>query len=183
MSILAASPYFLAGERIYLREVRPSDVNEAYYHWMNEWEVTRYLESRFYPNSMESLREYVTSKVGDQKNVFLAIILKHNHQHIGNIKLGPINWIHRFSDIGLLIGDKSCWGQGYAAEAIRVMAAYAFERLNLRKVTASCYSTNVGSVRAFEKVGFVREGLRPSQYYSDGKYVDQILLGLVRDNP
>jgi len=177
MNVPDDTPRFLAGARVYLREVRPLDVNEAYYRWMNEFEVTRFLESRFYPNSMESLHEYVTSKLGDRDNVFLPIVVNDTHQHIGNIKLGPINWIHGFGDIGLMIGEKSCWGQGYATEAIQLVVAYAFERLNLHKVTAGCYATNVGSLRAFEKAGFAREGLRPKQYFSDGHYVDQILLG------
>jgi hypothetical protein len=36
-----------------------TDVNQKYYRWMNDPEVTQYLESRFYPNSMEALQDYV----------------------------------------------------------------------------------------------------------------------------
>ena len=172
--------HFIKGERIYLREVRPSDVNENYYRWMNDPEVTRYLESRFYPNSMEGLREYVAGKLGDRDNVFLAIVLKDGDRHIGNIKLGPINWIHRLADVGILIGEKDCWGKGYATEAIRLVVDYAFRELNLHKVTAGCYDANQGSVRAFLKAGFTQEGVRKSQVYCDGQYVDTILMGIIR---
>jgi RimJ/RimL family protein N-acetyltransferase len=171
---------FLTGHRIYLREVRLSDVNENYYRWMNDPEVTQYLESRFYPNSMEGLCEYVTAKLADRDNVFLAIMLKETDRHIGNIKLGPINWIHSLADIGLLIGEKDCWGQGYATEAIQVMVDYAFHQLNLRKLTAGCYHTNQGSAKAFQKAGFTLEGVRRQHYYSGGTYVDLVLLGLVK---
>lgn len=171
---------FLEGKRLYLREVRLADVNENYYRWMNDREVTRYLESRFYPNSMEKLAEYVASKLGDRNNVFLAIVLKEGDRHIGNIKLGPIDWIHRVGDVGLIIGEKDCWGKGYASEAISLMGEYAFGRLNLRKVTAGCYASNQGSVKAFQKAGFVIEGLRLQHYYCDGKYDDAVLLGILR---
>lgn len=67
---------FIEGERLYLREVRLADVNENYYRWMNDPDVTKYLESRFYPNSMEGLNEYVKSKLNDKDNVFMAIIKK-----------------------------------------------------------------------------------------------------------
>src|SRR5262249_20541648 len=147
--------HFIDGERIYLREVRPADVNENYYHWMNDPEVTQYLESGFYPNSMEGLREYVTQMSGDRDSVFLAIIVKEGNRHIGNIKLGPINWIHRFADVGLLIGAKEYWGQGFATEAIRLVTNYGFQVLNLHKLTAGCYEPNQGSFRAFLKVGYV----------------------------
>jgi ribosomal-protein-alanine N-acetyltransferase len=171
---------FLSGRRVYLREVRPEDVNENYYRWMSDPDVTRFLESRFFPNSLASLRQYATDKQGDRDNVFLAILLHENHRHIGNIKLGPIDWIHRRGEVGILIGEKDCWGKGYAAEAIGLLVDYAFDRLNLHKVTAGCYATNEGSTRTFEKAGFVREGLRKQHCFCEGSYVDVVLLGRVR---
>jgi ribosomal-protein-alanine N-acetyltransferase len=171
---------FLEGDRIYLRGVCPDDVNEAYYRWMNDPEVNKYLESRFYPHSLERLRDYVCSKLGDQENPFFAIILKEGDRHIGNIKLGPINTIHRFADIGIIIGEQDCWGKGYGTEAIRLIVEYAFNTLNLHKVTAGFYKPNIKSMKAFEKAGFSQEGVRKSHCYCDGKYVDDILFGLVR---
>ena len=173
-----AAPRHLEAERLYLREVRTADVNDTYHRWMNDPDVTRYLESRFYPSSMEGIADFVASLRGDRNNVFLAIMIKQDHRHIGNIKLGPINWIHRTADIGLLIGEKDCWGQGYAAEAIRCLRGYAFSVLNLHKLTASCYDCNLGSARAFLKAGFHQEGTRKEQFFCEGRYVDQVLLGL-----
>jgi RimJ/RimL family protein N-acetyltransferase len=175
----AYSP-FLSGPRLYLRDVRPEDVNENYYRWMNDPEVMRFLESRFFPNSLESLRQYVTAKQGDRNNVFLAIVRHEDDRHIGNIKLGPIDWIHRLAEVGILIGEKDCWGKGYATEAIRLVVEYGFNRLDLHKHTAGCYGNNEGSTRAFERAGFVREGVRKEHFFCNGVWVDLILLGQVR---
>lgn len=82
---------FITGKHIYLRDVRLSDVNENYYRWMNDPEVIKYIESRFFPVSIEALEEYVKEKDKDKDSIFLAIIYKENQKHIGNIKLGPIN--------------------------------------------------------------------------------------------
>jgi [ribosomal protein S5]-alanine N-acetyltransferase len=172
---------FLVGARIYLREVRVADVGERYYAWMNDPEITRYLESRFFPQPLEGIEAYVRARSGDRAGVFLAIVLRDGDRHIGNIKLGPVDWIHRLADIGLVIGEKDCWGKGYATEAIRLVTDYAFRMLNLHKVTAGCYATNLGSAQAFQKVGFAIEGVRPRHFYSEGEYVDHILLG--RINP
>lgn len=172
-------PGFLQGERLHLREVRPTDVTNRYYAWMNDPDVTRYLESRFFPNSRAMLQNYVNAKAGDQDNVFLAIVLNQGNRHIGNIKLGPINWIHRFADVGLLIGEKDCWGHGYATEAISLVMEYGRKGLNLHGLTAGCYAPNVGSLRAFLKAGFVQEGLRKNRYFCDGQYVDEVLLGVI----
>ena len=172
--------HFIEGDRVYLREVRPTDVNENYYRWMNNPEVTQFLESRFQPNSLEKLREYVDQKLADPDNLFLAIVSKKGDRHIGNVKLGPISWAHRTAEIGILVGEKDCWGKGYATEVIRLVSEFAFRTLNLEKLTAGCYKGNQGSVKAFLKAGFSQEGVRKSQFFSEGNRVDNILLGLVR---
>ena len=115
---------------------------------------------------------------GKTDEIFLAICLKKDDMHIGNIKLGPINWVHRFADISLLIGDKNYWGKGIATEAIRLISNFAFKVINLRKVKAGCYASNIGSAKAFEKAGFKREGLIAGLWIIDSKPIDEILLGL-----
>ncbi|MBI2524605.1 MAG: GNAT family N-acetyltransferase [Candidatus Rokubacteria bacterium] len=172
---------FLVGERVYLRAVQQSDAGETYGGWLNDPEVTRYTESRFFPTTADKLREYVRALEGSRDSIFLAIVDRRTQQHVGNIKLGPIDWIHRLGDIGLLIGDKSVWGRGYATEAIRLVSDYAFRRLNLHKLTAGCYSTNLGSIRAFEKAGFHEEARRPRHYYSEGAYVDLVYLAAMNE--
>jgi RimJ/RimL family protein N-acetyltransferase len=169
---------FIEGQNIYLREVRDSDVNERYYAWMNDHEITQYLETRFYPNSVATIAAFVKSRDGDPNNVFLAIVQKSTDQHIGNVKVGPINWIHRTAEIGILLGEKKDWGKGFAAETLDLVSHYAFDKLNLRKLTAGCYGNNKGSEKAFIKAGFVVEGVRKSHFFCNGEYVDYVLLGL-----
>jgi RimJ/RimL family protein N-acetyltransferase len=168
---------FITGPRIYLRDVRPSDVGERYYRWMNDPEITQFLESRFLPNSMASLEAYVKGKQDDSSEIFLALLVKDGRQHIGNIKLGPIDWIHRIADIGILIGEKAFWGKGYATEAIQLITGYAFDTLNLHKVAAGCYTINPGAIRTFEKAGFEIEGVRKEHAFYKGVYTDLVLLG------
>ena len=57
---------------------------------------------------------------------------------------------------------------------------YAFDKLNLHKVTAGCYAPNKSAIKAFEKAGFVQEGLRKAHCFYEGGYVDDVFLGLVR---
>jgi RimJ/RimL family protein N-acetyltransferase len=168
---------FLEGGNIYLRGLSLSDVNESYYRWMNDPDVTAYLETRFCPHSLEDLNDYVSSIKKDRNNVFLAIVLRNGNRHIGNIKLGPISWFHRLADVALIIGEKDCWGKGYATEAIRLVSDYAFNKLNLHKLTAGCYDANKGSAKCFQKAGFSIEGQRKNHYFCDGRYIDAILLG------
>ncbi|MCX6165436.1 MAG: GNAT family protein [Ignavibacteriae bacterium] len=89
-----------------------------------------------------------------------------------------MNWIHKFGDISLLIGEKDYWGKGIAYESIKLLTKFAFNSLNIHKLKAGCYADNIGSAKAFEKVGFEREGIFKKQWMVNGKYQDEIILSL-----
>lgn len=168
----------LRSERITLREVTPEDAAGPWAEWMRDAETLRYTEARFAEHTPASLRQYAESMHESADNIFLAI-LDEDGRHIGNIKLGPVNWRHSYADIGLIIGDKASWGQGYATEAIGLVRDFAFDSAGLHKVTAGIVSPNTGSMRAFEKAGFSLEGRRKDHNLFDGKWRDVILMGCV----
>lgn len=169
---------FVTGARIYLREVRISDVTEQYYNWLNDPEINQYLETKFTPRSLGNIAEFVKRMDGNENEPFFAICLQEDDRHIGNIKIGPVNWHHRTADISLFVGDKSLWGKGIATEAIKLVTDFGFRTLNLNKIKAGCYGGNLGSAKAFEKCGFVREGLLREQFISQGQKIDMIILGI-----
>lgn len=173
--------YFLDSENIYLREVRLSDVGAVYYAWMNDPSVNQYLETRFFPRSLQNIEQHVQTLDGKADEVFFAICVKEGDQHIGNIKIGPINWVHRFADISLLIGDKNYWGKGMATEAIQLITDFGFRQLNLHKLKAGCYAKNEGSKKAFLKAGYVVEGTLRQHFFSNGIYQDAYQLGILKD--
>lgn len=173
---------FFPGERIYFRAVTVEDVDGNYGRWMTDPDITESLESRFSPLSPDEIKKYVQKMNADSNYLFLAVVAREGDRHIGNIKLGPINWIHRTGEMGGLIGEKDCWGKGYATEAFALMNKLAFELLNLRKVTSGCYATNIGSAKALLKAGFVQEGIRTRQNFFKGTYVDALVFGALRDN-
>ena len=173
--------HFLDGNRIYLREVREEDVGETYYSWMNDKEINQYMETRYFPQGMESLRDYVKTHGQKSDEPWFAICLQKDDRHIGNIKLGPINFYHRTADVSYFIGEKDCWGQGIATEAIGLVVRFAFEVLDLYKVNAGTYARNIGSQKALEKNGFFREGVFRQQVFSGGQREDTFRFGLLRE--
>ena len=176
------SPTKIETGRLVLRTMEVADASTSYAGWMNDPEIVRYTESRFSSHSVADVREYISAVRGDPNSLLLAIETKPDSRHIGNIKIGPVDWRHRSGDIGLLIGEKDCWGQGFASEAIEALAGYARDTLRLEKVTAGVYAPNASCVRAFEKAGFQREGILRSQYEFEEGRVDVVLLGLVAED-
>lgn len=60
--------------------------------------------------------------------------------------------------LGIIIGRKDRWGQGYGREAVRALLGYAFERLGLEKVKLRTFSHNERARRAFRAAGFRETG-------------------------
>ena len=172
----------LHSSRLLLRAVEPSDLNATYLSWLNDPAVNRYLETRFVPQTSEALHAYWQAHRDDPSSPWFAICLVGGERHIGNIKLGPIQWLHRRAALSLFIGDRSCWGQGYASEAIGIIRDWAFGGLDLQKLNATIYASNPGSRRAFEKCGFELEGTLREEVVSDGQRLDVWQLGLPRNN-
>jgi RimJ/RimL family protein N-acetyltransferase len=170
----------LSGDRIYLKLLNPRDVSTAYAEWMNDSEVTQFLESRWKKYTIKEIKDYVLKMNSSKDNYLFGIFLKDSKQHFGNIKIGAINPIHRFADVGLLIGNKSLWGKGYATEAIKLVTKYVFKELKLNKLFAGIYSNNIASYKAFMKAGYKEAGRLKKHYFCSGKFVDKIIVEKIK---
>lgn len=170
----------VVGPRLQLRPMRPSDARGAYAVWMNDPEVTRFLECRFQRYGQRDLEQYILQQRNDPLVFFMAIEESYSSRHIGNLKIGPRVPVHETAEMGLLIGDSSCWGKGYATEAIALATEYAFTRLSIRKLTAGSYLENEASIHAFLKNGFVRECILKEHVTDQGVASDVALFRLLR---
>jgi len=167
--------------RLELRPLRPEDVSDAYVRWLNDPETVRYTEARHTQHTLESVREYVAECTAKGNEHLLGIFEVRCGRHVGNIKVGPLNPHHRYASVGLIIGEKDCWGKGYATEAIALAARYSFETLGLHKLNAGVVQGNEASLKAFEKNGFMVEGVRRMQNYCEGCWRNEIMLGLLAE--
>jgi RimJ/RimL family protein N-acetyltransferase len=171
------NPPTFTGGAVLIRALLPEDGNETYTGWMNDPGIVEYTESRFASHTPDDLKSYIQGVRSDPFSHMWAICDVVSGDHVGNIKLGPVNAQHQFGDIGLIIGERAAWGRGFATEAISLVCKFAFQQLRLHKVTASMYEENVGSRRAFEKAGFSVEGIRASQFLLNDHYTGLVMMG------
>ncbi len=180
-----AATLFLRGRRIALRPLDKQDINSRYLGWLNNPNVTRHLETGAFPQTLDDLRRYYTHLTAMPSAfptcVFFAMQHLESSEHIGNIKLEPIHWLHRTATIGILIGDTGFQGQGLGEEAMRLCLSYAFERLGLRKVSLGVLANNLRAIRLYERLGFVIEGRKRQEYWSEGAFQDSLIMGLFRE--
>lgn len=74
---------------------------------------------------------------------------------------------------------RHAWGQGYATEAMRALAGFAFDELGLHRLEAIVLAFNAASIRVLEKIGMQREGVKREAYFLDGNFVDLYCYGLL----
>ncbi|MFQ5596589.1 MAG: GNAT family N-acetyltransferase [Nitrospiria bacterium] len=171
----------VTGKRIYLKLLSPDDVTPVYIDWMQDEAVIQFLESRWTVYGLDALKAYVKTLNEDPNAYLFGIFLLEDGRQIGNIKIGGIAPLHRFADIGLLIGEQSMRGQGIGTEAIQMATTYAFKELNLQKVVAGLYANNIGSHKAFLKAGWREAGRMKCHRFYKGGYVDEVLVEKLRD--
>ena len=175
----------IVSDKIYLREfVRDNIYDEKYYIWLRDAEVIKSINRIEYLMSMEfsEIEQYVSNILKSTTDSYFAIYAKENDEFIGTFKVGHINWRSGLADIGIMIGEKNYWGKGYAKDVLKVGCSYAFNYLSLRKLTGGTIATNIGMCKAFEHVGFIREGLLKSQYLVEGEYVDHVIFGMFKED-
>jgi RimJ/RimL family protein N-acetyltransferase len=171
---------FVIGSRIYLRSLQREDLSEKYLAWLNHPDINRYLESGIFPSTKESLERFYEGISQSKDQVILAIVDKKTNRHIGNVKLGPINWIHRKATLGILIGEKQFWGKGICEEVTRLMVEYGFSRLNLNRIDLGVYAEHKAAIHSYEKVGFKVEGRLREDLFHEGQFKDRLWMGLLR---
>lgn len=168
---------------ITLRCMQRDDVGAHYLGWLHDPEVNQYLEVRHaLPTSVDELWQFVDGVNRSSDSLMLGIF-DSDGRHIGNIKVGPVNITHRRAEVGIICGDRSQWGKGYATRAIRLASQHGLDAMGLQRLTAGCYDSNVGSMRAFIKAGYRHEGTLANYWQCDGRSVGQILMGLSASAP
>jgi len=179
ISILQKPDAVITGQKVYLRPVTDEDATSEYLSWLNDPETTRYLEVQYRGgHTTTTMRSDIERYNVDESVRWYAICTK-DDIHVGNIKIGSIDWNHQFGELGILIG-KSYWGKGYATEAIKLVCRHVFERYGLRRICAGYYDDNEGSRRIFAKNGFKVEGILEGHRWSSSveKWVDEYRVAL-----
>ena len=144
--------------------------------WANHPEFTRLMDRAFPISDIEHEAWFSRLHERKQNIVYFAIETVEGSRHIGNVWLWNIDWLHRKAEVSIVIGDADFSGRGVGTEAINLVTAYAFERLNLHKVYAHVLAINPRARRAFEKAGFVLEGTLQKDLWLEMSYVDVHLL-------
>lgn len=162
------------GGRIFLRRLTAEDVSQDYIDWFQDEMVTEFLDSR--KLTPESVIDYIESGAAAKLHYMYGIFDSESRRHIGNLKVGPIQWNHLVSDLVCVIGARAFWGKGLAKEAIRLGNRVAFDTHGMRKVSGGIASGNIGSIKAYTGADWVIEATMKGHHLIKGEPQDRVVV-------
>jgi RimJ/RimL family protein N-acetyltransferase len=87
----------------------------------------------------------------------------------------------RKAGLGIIIGEKEYWSKGYGSDAIVTLLRFAFHEMNLHRVQLSVHDGNDRAKACYRKCGFVEEGRLRQDRFARGRYIDTLIMGVLRD--
>ncbi|MGN2370344.1 GNAT family N-acetyltransferase [Clostridium cagae] len=166
----------LKGEKIYLRLMQVSDIKRLY-DLSNDYEVKKYNDKMLDIDEKIHIDEDSSNvRIYERKSV--SIINKKNVL-VGFMTYKPNDYCNNVYSIGITIGKKY-WNRGYGQDAIKTLIKYLFDDLNAKRIQLEVAAENIRAIKCYKKCGFVEEKIRKAIYYIDGKYMDIIIMGILK---
>lgn len=165
------------GRLVRLRAYEPADV-ETLYRWYNDPDVRGHLQMR-YPLSRANEAAWVERNKTVSYDMFDLAVETLDGRLIGGVSLRTKGPELRCAELGISLGDKSVWGQGYGTDTMRLICRIGFEQLDLHRIELWVHAGNDRALHVYGKVGFTLEGTAREAFFRDGRRVDMHLMGLL----
>ena len=164
-----------------LRGIDREDI-PLFLRWFNDPEVIKGI-SMYLPMSRAGEEQWfdeMLKRPKDEQPLMVEIKEQDGWVPIGTCGFFSINWRIRSAEIGIAIGEKSYWDKGHGTNVMRLLLRHGFGTLNLNRISLQVYEDNQRAIRAYEKAGFVQEGVLRQGAYMNGQYKDVIIMSVLR---
>lgn len=130
------------------------------------------------PQSLERLYAEFDQDAGRGGRDGTRFAIEIDGELVGQCALFNFNTVARTAELGITIGAKNYWGQGYGREAVSLLVDYGFRQHNLRKVWLQVHASNERAIRAYQACGFQEEGRQRAHVWSSGAYDDLVMMAI-----
>ena len=160
---------------IYIREFRKDDITSSYLSWLNDSELMKFSNQRFFSHTTESSFKYACS-FHNTAGLFLAIC-DDRDQLVGTMTAYR-NTNHRTVDLGIMIGSEFK-GRGFGKRAWETLINHLETDGETRKITAGCLDKNLAMINLINGCQMTLEGRRVGQEIFEGQPSDILLFGKI----
>jgi len=169
----------IIGKKIILRRVEKEDL-ERIAEWRNTPEINKYFFNLF-PICKSNQERWFEQLINSSDRILFIIEDKKNKKPIGTAGLQNIDFKNQNAEYGnILIGELEYRGKGYAVDATTTLLKFSFEEMNLERIYIYVLEFNSRSIKPSEKIGFHKEGILRRAFFTQGKFVDIILMAILR---
>ncbi len=135
-----------------------------------------------YPLTVEQLKEYYseTERPEPKRIIYKAVDV--NGNIAGICELGAIDRRNGIASLCRIFVDKNFRGKGIAEMMIRKMINFAFSELNIKRIELNVYTYNTPAFKCYEKLGFVREGMKRKITKYNNEYWDGYFYALLKED-
>jgi diamine N-acetyltransferase len=175
--------FIVVGENVALGPLR-RDLAAVYARWMNQPEVRSGLNEMGVATA-ETQEKWVAANIeksaeGEPRTVEFTIYDRSDSRPVGTVGLLKINHAQGNAELGIVVGERR--GQGLGTEATRLALDYAFNVLHLRNVLLETLEWNVAGLKAYERAGFRRVGVRRGAVISRGRRTDLVIMDAIPED-
>lgn len=164
-----------------LRELDRKDMTTIN-RWRNDKELIDHLGAPFrYINQIVDDRWYDNYMNNRSTCVRCAIVTEESDDIIGLVSLIKIDQMNQSAEFHIMIGGKQNRGKGAGIFAVKEILHHAFLNLNLQRIELTVNEDNTSAIHLYEKVGFVREGMKRNARFKNGKFINMHLYSILRD--
>ena len=173
--------YVWEGSRVRLRAVEPDDW-QIFFDWNRDSDGARGSYHVPFPGSAEATRRWAaeTALRQPEGDVFRWVVENLAGEMVGTINTHACDPRNGTFGYGLAI-RREHQRRGYASEAIALVLRYYFQELRYQKVSARVYGFNEPSIRLHERLGFQLEGRLRREIYTEGRYFDVLVFGMMAE--
>ena len=171
----------LTGDQVFLEYLTQNDVDQIF-QWLKDEEFKKLLFYQYYPPKSEKIIEEINKSCEEKKNHEFMIFEKNTKEKIGWAGIYEIDKICNNGEIRFFIGNKNFWGKGFGTEVVKLLLDLGFKKFKLHRIYGGANIENFGSIKIFEKLNFVKEGISREAFFKNGKYYDLVHFGLINSN-
>ena len=161
---------------IKIRKWDLSDI-ENLFRYANNKKISDNLEDAFpFPYSKEFGLDFIKRVTNEPPTKIFAITFE--NEAIGSIGIFPDQDIYRKNAAIAYWVAEPYWGKGVVTSAIEQILTYGFDKLNVTRIYAKPFGTNIGSQLVLEKAGFELEATISNAVFKNSKYLDEKIYGI-----
>jgi RimJ/RimL family protein N-acetyltransferase len=130
--------------------------------------------------NLDQQRRWLQSVSADPRRAYYVLCKRNVSEFMGMVRMADIDFVNRSMTVG---GDilPSFQNKGHGQEMFELIKTFCFDYLNMHRIWLLVMETNKRAIHVYEKAGFKHEGRQREGIYRDGRYVDYLMMSMLRE--